>query len=289
MAIIAAAAIGAAATIYGASQSSKAAKQSADSQFAAAQLSTLVSRELHDHWKAYYQGCDIAMIQEVCATPVYVPKYEDVAGRTRMEILRSFARARDQARRCADVYCVGADAQQCNFMSGIEAIALADAVNFGYRFEESNKVQRDQLRLENIYRWLGLGRNLLSQSNAAANTASAAALRLGAQAGAQANGWLQAAGWALSDRGQKAIAGAISGFGKLFQTTPSASSIEASGGNPELGLVDPSTGSYSTPSQTSGTAAYSTGFEPTTGVNYPAGQGYPTTESSSPGGEFGSA
>lgn len=279
MAATAVAVIGAAAAVYGASQSGKASKEASAAQLQAAQLQTLVARELHDHWKNYYQQCDIAMITEVCATPIYVPQYEDVAGRTRMEILRSFARARDQARRCADVYCVGADAQQCNFLSGIEAIALADAVNFGYRYEETNKIQRDQIRLENIYRWLGLGRNLLSQSNAASQVASSAALRLGAQAGSGANGWLQAAGWALSDRGQKAIGGAFNQIASWWNT-PSAQSIESAAGSPEAGLADQG-GVYGTPSQNAGTASSATTTDPTTGVSYPVGQGWST------GGEAG--
>jgi hypothetical protein len=273
MAVIAAAAITAGAAIFGASQSSKASKAAAQAQLQAAQLNTLVARELHDHWKNYYAGCDIAYIQEVCATPVYVPQYEDVAGRTRMEILRSFARARDQARRCADVYCVGSDAQQCNFLSGIEAIALADSVNFGYRYEETQKIQRDQIRLENVYRWLGLGRNLLSQSNAASQVASAAALRLGAQAGQASNGWLQAAGWALSDRGQKAIGDVINRVGGLFGSTPQIAESPSAGGQ-LYGQSENSSFSSPAPDAGSGSAAVPTTTDPDTGVSYPVGQGW---------------
>jgi len=270
MAVIAAAAITAGAAIYGASQSSKASAAASQAQLQAAQLNTLVARELHDHWKNYYQGCDIAMIQEVCATPVYVPQYEDVAGRTRMEILRSFARARDQARRCADVYCVGSDAQQCNFLSGIEAIALADSVNFGYRYEETNKIQRDQIRLENIYRWLGLGRNLLSQSNAASQVASAAATRLGAQAGQASNGWLQAAGWALSDRGSKVIGDVINRVGGLFGSQPQNVPAIGSGSFSTPDVADPGYGAAA-PNAGDGNASTPTTTDPSTGTAYPAG------------------
>ena len=275
MAVIAAAAITAGAAIFGASQSSKAAKAASQAQLQAAQLNTLVARELHDHWKNYYQPCDIAYIQEVCATPVYVPQYEDVAGRTRMEILRSFARARDQARRCADVYCVGSDAQQCNFLSGIEAIALADSVNFGYRYEDTQKIQRDQIRLENTYRWLGLGRNLLSQSNAASQVASAAALRLGAQAGQASNGWLQAAGWALSDRGSKVIGDVVNRVGNLFGSTPQIAESPSAGGQ-LYGQTENSSFSSPSPDAGGGNASVPMTTDPNTGVSYPVGQGWGT-------------
>lgn len=216
MAAVAGAVIGAAASIFGASSSAKAAKQAAEAQREAANLQTLVARELHAHWKSHYQQCDIAAINEICAEPKYEPQYAVTAGRTRTEVLRNFARARDQARRAADVYCVGANAQLCNFMAGIEALALTDAVNFGYRWEENYALQRNQLRLERLYNWLGLGRNLINQSGAAASLAAQIQRSLGAQAGAAANGWLQTAGYLLSERGQNALGQIFGRIGQLF-------------------------------------------------------------------------
>lgn len=209
MAVVAAAGIAAAASIIGSQSSAKASKDAANAQREAAQLQTQVARELHEHWKAYYRPCDINTITEVCAEPKYVPQYELWEGRSRLEVLRSFARARDALRKCQDVYCVGRAAQQCNYIAGIEAVALVDSVNFGYRFEESQRIQMNQLRLQNIYNQLGLGRNLLNQSTAASGLASAAAMRLGAQAGQASNGWLQAAGWLAGEQGQRALAGAV--------------------------------------------------------------------------------
>ncbi len=205
MAVIAAAGIAAAASIFGSSKSAGASKDAANAQREAAQLQTLVARELHQHWKNYYAPCDIATIQEVCAVPPYVPQYQLWEGRSRLEILRSFGRARQQMQRCQDVYCVGRAAQQCNYLAGIEAVALVDSVNFGYRFEESQRIQLNQLRLQNIYNQLGLGRNLLQQSSAASGLASAAAYRLGAQAGQATNGWLQAAGWLQGESGKRLL------------------------------------------------------------------------------------
>jgi hypothetical protein len=231
MAIIGAAAIAGGAAIFGAASSSKASKAAAEAQKEAAALQTLVARELHDHWKAYYQQCDIKMISEVCATPPYVPQYDAVMGRTRAEVLREFGRARAQVNRSQSIYCVGQFAQQCNFIAGIEAVALSDATNFGYRREETQKIQLDQVRLENIYRWLGLGRNLLSQSNAASIAASAAATRLGAQAAAQGAGWAQLAGFLTSKEGQ-ALGGRIgSALDKLFSGTPTQAQQDAAASN----------------------------------------------------------
>jgi hypothetical protein len=220
MAVIGAAAIAGGAAIFGAASSAKSAKAAANAQKEAAALQTQVARELHDHWKAYYQSCDIKMINEVCAIPPYVPQYDAVMGRTRAEVLREFGRARAQVNRSQNIYCVGQFAQQCNFIAGIEAIALADQTNFGYRREETQKIQLDQVRLENIYRWLGLGRNLLSQSNAASIAASAAASRLGAQS--TNNGWLTLAGFLAGKEGQ-ALGGNIgSAIGKLFSGSTAA-------------------------------------------------------------------
>jgi len=228
MAIIGAAAIG----VVGALASANATSDAAASQAEAAALQTLVARELHDHWKSYYRACDATMIAEVCATPIYVPEYELVAGRTRLEVLRNFGRARAQINKCQEVYCIGAFAQQCNFIAGIEAIALADATNFGYRREESEELQRNQLRLENIYRWLGLGRNLLSQSAAASQIASAAALRLGAQAGSAENGWMQFAGFLKSKEGQKLFSDVQQGVSRIFGNEPASLTGETGGLDP---------------------------------------------------------
>ena len=205
MAVIAAAAIAAGAAIYSSSQSASSSKAASDAQKEAAQLQTQVARELHEHWKQYYMQCDAAAIAEVCAQPKYVPQYALWEGRSRLEVLRTFARARVQLRQSQDIYCMGRAAQQCNYIAGIEAVALVDSVNFGYRFEESQRIQLDALRLQTLYNWLGLGRNLLNQSTAASSLASSAAFRLGAQAGQASNGWLQAAGWLTGEAGQRLI------------------------------------------------------------------------------------
>lgn len=224
MAIIGAAAIGAAATVFGSSSSASASKASAQAQKEAAELQTRVARELHEHWKAYYRDCDIANIQEICAIPAYVPQYETVQSRARMEVLGSFGRARQQLTRCYDIFCVGKIAQDCNFIAGIEAIALADAMNFGYRREESLKIQLDQMRLDNKNRALALGRSLLDQSRAASSIASGIAARTGAQAGSAANGWLQFAGFLNTPEGKRLTSDVGKGIQRIFgdSNTPGA-------------------------------------------------------------------
>lgn len=254
MAIVAAAGIAAAATIFSASKSANASQAAASAQREAAQLQTQVARELHEHWKAYYRQCDINTITEVCAVPPYAPQYELWEGRSRLEVLRSFARARDALRKCQDVYCVGRAAQQCNYIAGIEAVALVDSVNFGYRFEESQRINLNQLRLQNIYNQLGLGRNLLNQSTAASQMASAAAYRLGAQAGQASNGWLQAAGWLAGEQGQRALTGAIN---RIMGPTPSFQRSVAPG---ETGSFDTGGSSGTGISEPGPSPDVSTGF-----------------------------
>jgi hypothetical protein len=222
MAIIAAAGIGAAASIFGSSSSSSAAKAQAQAQKEAAELQTRVARELHEHWKAYYRDCDIAYIREVCAIPVYVPQYETVQSRTRMEVLGSFGRARQQMLRACDIFCVGKVAQDCNFIAGIEAIALADAMNFGYRREENLKIQLDQMRLDNQRAALALGRNLLDQSRAASTVAAGVGARVGAQAGNAANGWLQFAGFLNTPEGKRLLGDVGKGVSNIFSSPQGA-------------------------------------------------------------------
>lgn len=226
MAVIAAAGIGAAATIFASSSSSSASKAQAQAQKEAAELQTRVARELHEHWKAYYRDCDIRNISEICATPVYVPQYDTVMGRSRLQVLGSFGRARQQMLRSCDIFCVGKVAQDCNFMAGIEAQALADAMNFGYRREENLKIQLDQMRLDNIHRALALGRNLLDQSRAASSIAAGVGARVGAQSGNAANGWLQFAGFLNTPEGKRLLGEVslgvrgLAGSGSMTGQTP---------------------------------------------------------------------
>lgn len=219
MAAIAVGVIGAAASIFGSSSSAKASKAQAEAQRQAAELQTQVARELHAHWKAYYSACDIAYITEICAIPVYTPQYETVSSRARMTILSAFGRARQQLYKCQDIFCVGKIAQDCNFISGIEAIALADAINYGYRREESLKIQLDQMRIDNQFKALGLGRNLLDQSMKASSVASGVASRTGAQAGSAANGWLQFAGFLNTPEGKKLSSGVSNTFARLYNSS----------------------------------------------------------------------
>jgi hypothetical protein len=204
---VTAALIGGAATLGAAALSAGASKSAANSAKEAAQLQTQVARELHDHWKNYYQQCDIAAINEVCAEPVYEPNYALTEGRVRLEVLRNFARARDQSRRTQDIYCIGATCHQCNYLSGIEALTLSDVANFGYRWEEANAVQRNQLRITNRYNQLGMGRNLLNQSGEASRLASDIGLKVGAMAGQAAQNWASLSSYLVSERGQKFVGG----------------------------------------------------------------------------------
>lgn len=237
MAIIAGG-VTAAASVFGAISSSNSSKAASDAQLEAVRLQTLVARELHEHWKSNYAACDAATIAEVCAAPAFVPQFTLWQGRARLEVLRSFARARDTVRKAQDIYNVGRAAQQCNYIAGIEAVALMDAVGFGRRFEDAQGLQLDQLRLANAYQWLGLGRNLISQSSDAAALAAAAGNRLGAAAGATTNGWLQATGWITGEQGKR-LFGEV---GTVFKrsTAQPVNVVSAEQGTREPGAFDES-------------------------------------------------
>lgn len=201
MACLALGAVGAAVSLFGSKSKNNAAKQAAEAQRKAAELQTLVARELHDHWKQFYMACDAATITEVCAIPVYAAAYAEVESRVRLAGIREFGRARLQAETCQANFCVtNAD---CNFLSGVEAQAIVDTMNFGFRREEGVKIQVDQIRLENKRSFLALGRGLLKQSSDAANLAAKLGAALKGWLGSPTQGWLEFAGFLGSPEGKR--------------------------------------------------------------------------------------
>lgn len=182
----------------------------AGASLAAIELSTQVSRSLHDHWKAYYASCDAATIAEVCAIPIYVAPSATIAGRQRLEVIRTIGRKRQQLYRGQNVFHVGKMAQDCNILSALEGTAALDASEWGYRRGQNLEIQRNQQRLENIYAYLGLGRNLLSNALGAAAIAGSIASQLGAEAGTKIAGWSQFLGF-LNTKEGKQFAGDVFG------------------------------------------------------------------------------
>lgn len=202
MATIAAAAAGIGVGLAGAAQRDKAASRAAQAQIDAANLATLVARELHEHWKAFYRTCDINTIREVCGTPPYAPRYNTVQSRVQAAAIREFQRAKLMIDNCNTHFCVSTLNLNCNFLSGIEAQAFADSTNFGFRREEGVKEQLDQIRLENIRSFLALGKNLLKSSADAARIAAQLGDALKGWQGNRVQGWLQFAGFLGSREGK---------------------------------------------------------------------------------------
>lgn len=190
------------------SGAAKAAAASVD----AVRIATQVSRELHDHWKAYYQVCDALTIAEVCAVPIYVAPATTIAGRTRLEVIRTIGRKRQELYRSQGVYNVGKMAQDCNTLAAIEAQAALDASEWGFRKAQNLEIQRNQRRLENIYAFQALGRNLLNNSLGAAALSGAIGAQLGAEQGKAFAGWTQFLGVLFSKEGQSAISGISKGL-----------------------------------------------------------------------------
>lgn len=211
-----AAIIGVVASVAGAVISAQGAKKAANTMKEAAELQTEVSRELHEHWKAYYAQCDIANIEEVCSEPEYVAQYPLVEGRVRLEALRTIASNRDKARRNQDIYNIGATCQTYQYLAGVEAMMLTDNANYAYRWEKTNVQQREQLRIANRFKGLSLGRNLLAQSAAASALAASIAGRVAALQGQAAQNWATMASYLTSERGQKQIGDAWEIFKKDF-------------------------------------------------------------------------
>lgn len=198
----AAAAAGIAVGLAGAAQRDKAASRAAQAQIDAANLATLVARELHEHWKTFYRACDINTIREVCGTLPYTSRYNAVQSRVQTAAIREFQRARLMIDNCNAHFCVSTFNVNCNFLSGIEAQAVADSTNFGFRREEGVKEQLDQMILENKRSFLALGKNLLKSSADAARIASELGGALKGWQGNRVQGWLQFAGFLGSREGK---------------------------------------------------------------------------------------
>lgn len=218
----------------------------------AVQLTTLVSRELHDHWKAYYKQCDADAISEVCAIPVYVAPSATFAGRQRLEVIRTIGRKRQLLYRGQNVYHVGKMAQDCNVIAALEASAALDASEWGYRRGQNLEIQRNQRRLENIYAYLGLGRNLLSNALGAAALAGAIGAQLGAEQGKRLAGWSQFLGFLNTKEGKQFSSDVFGGIANVFRggdrtgegVGGEGALAQTIGGESGLGSGTPSTTTY---------------------------------------------
>lgn len=189
----------------GATTFSSGAAKAAAASVDAIRIATQVSRELHSHWKSYYASCDAATIAEVCAVPMYVAPAATIAGRTRLEVIRTIGRKRQNLYRGQNVYHAGKMAQDCNVLAAIEAQSALDASEWGFRRAHNLEIQRNQRRLENIYGFQALGRNLLSNSLSAAALSGSIGAQLGAEQGKALAGWSQFLGVLLSEEGQRFI------------------------------------------------------------------------------------
>lgn len=195
-----------------AAATAKAGKASAATTREAAEIETRVSRELHEHWKAYYLQCDAAVIQEVCAFPHYDFRPQLIAGRVRLEVLRNSGLAREKMRTTQDIYNTGAYCATVQYLAATEARALTDGYHYAWRYERAKKEQWEQIRLGNRYRQLALGRNMLTQASALNALAASYALKGAQKAGEASQGWAQLAGYLTSERGAKMIKGAFDWF-----------------------------------------------------------------------------
>lgn len=225
----------------GGAMSAGSASNAAGASLEAVELTTAVSRSLHEHWKSYYAQCDAAAISEVCAEPMYVAPSATIAGRTRLEVVKTLGRKRQQLYRGQNVYHVGKMAQDCNLLAALEGTAALDASEWGYRRGQNLEIQRNQKRLENIYAYLGLGRNLLSNALSASAIAGAIANQLGAEQGKALAGWSQFAGFLATKEGKRFASDV---FGKIGDVINPGVTI------PEWDVLPPATDSAPAADQT---------------------------------------
>lgn len=271
----------------GGAMSAGSASNAAGASLEAVELTTAVSRSLHEHWKSYYAQCDAAAISEVCAEPIYVAPSATIAGRTRLEVVKTLGRKRQQLYRGQNVYHVGKMAQDCNLLAALEGTAALDASEWGYRRGQNLEIQRNQKRLENIYAYLGLGRNLLSNALSASAIAGAIANQLGAEQGKALAGWSQFAGFLGTKEGQRFAKDVFGGIERIQVEAAAAQGYESDSeaiARMEQGAAAPATvpadqtlgGTEQAPTETTPDAAPPSGNEPlggndTFGGEYGAG------------------
>jgi hypothetical protein len=191
-------------------------KAQASAQKDIADMTTKVARELHDHWKTYYRDCDIAAIQEICATEKIEPDYNLEGSLAFNENSRNFARARALVYADDSAMCLSNVCMDCNYLSSIEASTFDDAANFAFRADEASAVLRNQAQIENLHAHLGMGKNLLSQAAGGAQLAAKLSESVAGMQSMAMQNWAKLGGYLISDRGQQQLSKTYNLFARAF-------------------------------------------------------------------------
>lgn len=175
------------------------AKGVADKQYDIAKKQLAIAQFVQDTWKTNHLPCELKLLAEVCAEPLYVPQYNLVTARAGNDAAIAFSKQRTEIRRKLSIYSVGSFQALERQMGIAEALVTTDAVAAARRREDGRAELKKQQRIENQNRAVALGRNLLDQSGSAMRAAAAGYSAGGSTIASAVNSGAQLLGY-LSER-----------------------------------------------------------------------------------------
>lgn len=134
----------------------------ADRQLDIAQQAQDIANKLNEHMCENYYPCEVKILNEVCNEPIAEVDYDEQSGRFATTARLQFAKIREELDRQFSRYCCGNHQRLLKDLAIAEAKATTDMVNYGYRVAEQRAQALNDLRMNNIFRFLGMGRGLAS-------------------------------------------------------------------------------------------------------------------------------
>lgn len=251
----------AAAAVAVAAVQASVAKSVADKQYDIAKRQLALAVFVQDTWKTNHLPCELKLLAEICAEPLYVPQYNLVTARAGNDAAIAFSKQRAEIRRKLSIYAVGSFQAMERQMGIAEALVTTDAVAAARRREDGRADIKKQQRLDNEHRAVALGRGLLDQSASGMRGAAATFSTGGATVASALNSGAQLLGY-LAERNF----GAGKGAAKTFQY----SERDNAG-----------------PGDRAGTVGYIQGVtQPVTGNNFQEVSGQNTRRAGDPVGDF---
>lgn len=171
------------------------AKSVADKQYDIAKRQLAIAVFVQDTWKNNHLPCELKLLSEVCAEPMYVPQYSLVTARAGNDVAIAFSKQRAEIRRKLSIYGVGSFQALERQMGVAEALVTTDAIAAARRREDGRADIKKQQRLDNQQRAVALGRGLLDQSASAMRGAEASYATGGATIASAVNSGAQLLGY----------------------------------------------------------------------------------------------
>ena len=170
------------ATYYVAKKNYDSAKEINAKQIHIAQQNQTIANELNTHLRDNYFPCEIKALNEMCSTPLPEVDYSEQSGRFATTARLQFGKVREQLERRYSRFCCANHMNLLKELALAEAASVTDNVNFGYRVAEARNQALIDVRNNNLFRALGMGRGLASTALSYSSAAGATFSSLGTQA-----------------------------------------------------------------------------------------------------------